>query len=137
MWNSNVDTYGLDQYCCFINSVQSYIYTVYYFEIESSNSRFVNKFKWNLKGAIAYQVKNERMEDKEEENSRELTAYIKLSQTFSFLQFFKKYLKKCQNLHNFYLFTNKILFVTSIEKESWKDNKRNEKRRREQMGRQC
>ena len=137
MWNSNVDTYGLDQYCCFINSVQSYIYTVYYFEIESSNSRFVNKFKWNLKGAIAYQVKNERMEDKEGENSRELTAYIKLSQTFSFLQFFKKYLKKCQNLHNFYLFTNKILFVTSIEKESWKDNKRNEKRRREQMGRQC
>ena len=111
-------------------------YTVYYFEIES-NSRFVNKFKWNLKGAIAYQVKNERMEDKEGENSRELTAYIKLSQTFSFLQFFKKYLKKCQNLHNFYLFTNKILFVTSIEKESWKDNKRNEKRRREQMGRQC
>ena len=77
------------------------------------------------------------MEDKEGENSRELTAYIKLSQTFSFLQFFKKYLKKCQNLHNFYLFTNKILFVTSIEKESWKDNKRNEKRRREQMGRQC
>ena len=136
MWNSNVDTYGLDQYCCFINSVQSYIYTVYYFEIESSNSRFVNKFKWNLKGAIAYQVKNERMEDKEGENS-ELTAHLKLSQTFSFLQFFKKYLKKCQNLHNFYLFTNKILFVTSIEKESWKDNKRNEKRRREQMGRQC
>ena len=110
-------------------------YTVYYFEIES-NSRFVNKFKWNLKGAIAYQVKNERMEDKEGENS-ELTAHLKLSQTFSFLQFFKKCLKKCQNLHNFYLFTNKILFVTSIEKESWKDNKRNEKRRREQMGRQC
>ena len=104
--------------------------------IQYTNSRFVNKFKWNLKGAIAYQVKNERMEDKEGENS-ELTAYIKLSQTFSFLQFFKKYLKKCQNLHNFYLFTNKILFVTSIEKESWKDNKRNEKRRREQMGRQC
>ena len=131
----NVDTFGLGHYCCFVNSVQSYIYTVYYFKIES-NSRFVNKFKWNLKGAIAYQVKNERMEDKEGENS-ELTAHLKLSQTFSFLQFFKKYLKKCQNLHNFYLFTNKILFVTSIEKESWKDNKRNEKRRREQMGRQC